>query len=591
MPATPPQPTPLYFEHGTEQLFGLYHPTEKIASQQALLICAPFGHKGICTHRTLRHLAEAAAQAGTATLRFDYAGCGNSQGDTAASNPIDDWVDSIVAAARTLQRLSGATQITLLGVRLGALLACLAAPRCMHVTDLIAVAPVVSGRAYLRQLRALQMAGQDSLTLTSDFFESGGFTITPSLEQALLAVDLTTLDHAPVESALLIDRNDLPSASRLSVRLQDLGVRVDNATMSDFTLMVDDPHRCQTPTTLIDTVVQRLSRTTAPASTQASCLMPEREQATTTTSTTATTAKHSETAAYFGAPHPLLGIVSMPAAGQAPSSGLGILMLNAGAIRLIGPNRMYVPMSRHWATQGHTVLRMDIAGLGDSPHRPDQADNIVYSKHALDDVRAGIAHLRSQPGVQRVAVIGLCSGAYHAFKSAVNDLPMEAAVMINPLTFFWKEGMSLDQDTVSEVQVARDLMRHREAIYSLQTWLKLIRGGISVTRLTQIVKQSAATASANAYRKIAWSLGIKLEDDLPSELTHAAKRGIKLHFVFADADPGLKLLRSYGGKRVTQLIKQGQLDITIIANADHTFTHAEPRQRMINAVNAIIDHL
>ena len=45
------------------------------------MICNPFGFEEVCAHRSLRHLAGAAAAAGIAALRFDYAGCGNSSGD------------------------------------------------------------------------------------------------------------------------------------------------------------------------------------------------------------------------------------------------------------------------------------------------------------------------------------------------------------------------------------------------------------------------------------------------------------------------------------------------------------------------------
>ena len=52
----------------------------------------------------------------------------------------------------------------------------------------------------------------------------------------------------------------------------------------------------------------------------------------------------------------------------------------------MGANRMHVSLARRWARRGYIVLRMDLAGLGDSGKRPGRPDNDVFSPSALDDV-------------------------------------------------------------------------------------------------------------------------------------------------------------------------------------------------------------
>lgn len=588
--ATPPSVQPLFFGSIGQGLFGQYHPANGGSAQSALLICAPFGHEDLCAYRTLRALAQAAAQTGTATLRFDYAGCGNSPALDTETDELAAWVDSIVQAARTLRDLSGVSRVTVLGVRLGALLATLAASRDESIVDLIALAPVTNGRAYLRELKALQMASQaqqpeaDGPTDGDPLFESGGFVMAEHTRQQLSKIDLTQVDTTPVRHVLLMDRDDLPGAARWAAHLHDLGVLVDQQPMTGYALMMADPHLGEIPRIVLDTVLARLRQTSTPAAHQAPPRRPVRN---------VHLAPHcQEGAAYIGHTPPLLGLLSEPAdEAQRQHAHMGILMLNAGAIRLVGPNGMYVPLARTWAHQGHTVLRVDIGGLGDSPPHAGWPDNTVYSANALADVHSAIQHLRAQTGVRQVVVMGLCSGAYHAFKSAAHALPVDAVVMINPLTFFWKEGMSLDQHTRTDARVMEDLTRHRRALWQPATWLKLLKGGISPRRLMQIAQESGKWAANKAYRTVARPLRLRIKDDLAYELTHIALRSIPMYFVFSDTDPGLAMLQALGGQAVKHLQAQRALDISLIAQADHTFTNHAPRHMLMQRLDQIVAEL
>ena len=94
----------------------------------AVLLCNPFGEEAVRAHRAYRVLAQRLEAAGYATLRFDYAGTGDSGGDSDAFTP-DDWIDDIAAAADELRRLAGVSRIVLAGLRLGATLAAHAAQR------------------------------------------------------------------------------------------------------------------------------------------------------------------------------------------------------------------------------------------------------------------------------------------------------------------------------------------------------------------------------------------------------------------------------------------------------------------------------
>lgn len=113
-----------------------------------VLICQPVGHEYVRCHRGCRQLAQRTAMAGFPTLRFDYAGCGDSAGETHECGP-DEWEASIGEAMTELRR--SCQRVCVVGVRLGGALACGALDR---VDALVLWQPVTDGAVYLNEMDA-----------------------------------------------------------------------------------------------------------------------------------------------------------------------------------------------------------------------------------------------------------------------------------------------------------------------------------------------------------------------------------------------------------------------------------------------------
>ena len=125
---------PVYFQSGAYRLFGWLHkPAGDSSTPLGLVICKPFGFEAMSAHLTMRVQAEMAAGLGIPTLRFDYAGTGDSEDLAPAADQLDAWVQDVIAAIQELQRRTGVQRVCLLGIRLGGLLATLAASRCAQV--------------------------------------------------------------------------------------------------------------------------------------------------------------------------------------------------------------------------------------------------------------------------------------------------------------------------------------------------------------------------------------------------------------------------------------------------------------------------
>jgi alpha-beta hydrolase superfamily lysophospholipase len=600
-------------------LFGWMHsPGEPGAATLGLVICNPFGNEAVCAHRSIRHLAEQARQAGIAALRFDYDGTGDSAGHDHEPNRLAAWRESIHAAVDELKRVAGLKRVSLLGIRLGASLAAAAAAERDDIEALITIAPVVSGKAYVREMRLLRRAidARRGLERAPDDenLEAAGFLLSAQTQASLGSFNLNRLDAITARHVLVLDRAELPGDSTWTAGLSERGASVDRKSVPGYTEMMLDSHESAVPHEMIRTAVEwlgnlRTADTSRHVHPHAPLPLPLPLQAASLSDATqpsgitqgvnlapavapdAVTGPElavevQERSACFGSPASLFGIISSPQ-GSADDTAdrKAVLLLNAGAVHHIGPNRLYVALARYLARRGYVVLRMDIAGIGDSPPRRDAPENVVYSKHALEDVRAAVEYLQREEGVKEVHAVGLCSGAYNAFKAAVANLPLAGAILVNPLTFFWKEGMSLE---FAEHRIADDIQRYRTNAFRLEAWLKLLRGNVDLVQLSHVLLRRIRAFAVAPLRSVARTLGIPLQDDLPSELRRVVRAGRQLHFIFADRDPGQELLNTLAGATVRRLCAKGAIGIQNIAAADHTFTDRAARAALVAALNDML---
>jgi pimeloyl-ACP methyl ester carboxylesterase len=561
-PGATPTATPGYVgpEHRA-RFVTVHHPPAATATGGALVIVPPFGYEAICAHRALRHLAEAAAAAGLLAIRLDLDGTGDSVGDDDDPDRVAAWLASIGDAADAA-RAAGASHVTLVGVRLGAALAIRAALGRHDVAGVVAIAPVLSGRRYLREGRALQL----TLDLAPDPASDGaapapdpgaelvGFALTAETRAAITALELEA-DRAAPPAVLVLDRDDLPPSARWVAHLRGLGAEVAQRALPGYVEMVLDPHKALIPTQLVAAAVA-FAAARRPRPAPAPIAAPRRDRA-------------------VVAPGVVERPVVLPAGVRAilsepptPAPTRTVLLLNAGAVSRVGPNRLHVALARRLAAGGDRVVRLDLTGLGDSPPRPGAEPHVVYGDHALADVDAAVGWARAE-GARHVAVVGLCSGAYHAFKTAVRGAPIDHAVMLNPLTFFWVPGMSLEA-TPSEV--AGETARLGARLRDLDAWKKVLRGEVDLRRVARVLGRRALGRATDEARDLARRLGIPLREDLGSELLAATARGACLTFILAESDPGYALLREGGGAVVPRLIRRGALRVERFGGPDHTFT-------------------
>src|SRR4051794_40238740 len=119
--------TPFFFHTADRPLFGLYGPPCCAEERdEGVVVCAPVGHEYMNTHWCLRMLASELMRAGLHVFCFDYSCHGDSWG-TFEQASVSRWVADVATAAQELADNSGVSNLSVVGLRLGATLAYLAA--------------------------------------------------------------------------------------------------------------------------------------------------------------------------------------------------------------------------------------------------------------------------------------------------------------------------------------------------------------------------------------------------------------------------------------------------------------------------------
>ncbi len=587
---------PLYFPSGDQQLFGwLHHAGGKDAPDWGVVVCKPFGYEALCAHRSIRGFAAAAAALDIPTLRFDYLGTGDSADLDPAADQVEAWTRDIAHAIAELRRRTGVARVCLLGFRLGALLATLAAGEC-QVDALALVAPVVNGRKYLREARtallaaeaaeAVQASAGGSAAAESEAAVSGmevsGYMLSSATTAHLATADAMDLEISSVTDILLIDRSDLPVARGWSQTLGAKGVNVEYHSLPGFVeMMVTAPHLAAMADGMLATTTQWLSRLQrAPRAssdghaTRGSASWAQRSPVLVVpgeddSPRSALTERPALLDADAGT---LFGIITEPRLDE--TRRRAVVLLNTGADHHIGASRMYVSLARSWARLGYHVLRMDLSGLGDSPARPGRPGNEVFPLDAITDIRCAVDYMRAAHRCGEVTLVGLCSGAYHAFRAAAAGLAVNRILMVNPETFFWPEGAS-----VRDVQLS-DLVHtpavYRERALSLRNWRRLVTGQVDVAYIGKMFLRRLLVGVRFLARDLLRLVGWRPAWDLGRELERIAARGVRMVIVFAKGEPGIEVLRLEAGSAVKRL--RDRLRVRLIESGDHTFSRSGARK-------------
>ena len=200
---------PLYFGSTSQRLFGCYQEPAEGSRGVGVVLCQPLWREYIRAHRAFRQLAVRLSDRGFAVLRFDYYGCGDSEGDDDEGN-LRGWTDDVSTAIDRLKRMSGVSRVDLAGLRMGANLSMFAAQERGDVGRTVMWEPIVSGREYVDEMRSVHAERLGDLDLNGvgdddQTIELLGVRMSESRLAELNGIDLLDTVAAPSGKTLIVE--------------------------------------------------------------------------------------------------------------------------------------------------------------------------------------------------------------------------------------------------------------------------------------------------------------------------------------------------------------------------------------------------
>jgi pimeloyl-ACP methyl ester carboxylesterase len=429
-----------------------------------VVIVPPVGYDHVTSFRALQVLGRELAERGCLVARVDPFGTGDSAGVAADVTGLRVW-DNAVHEGATYLRESGAREVLLIGCRMGAALALLAAPSVSPVA-VVVLDPVLSGRRYVRGLQVMsQEHDQAGVGLLV-----GGTEFPKSLLDDMAALDLA--GNVPVleASCLLVARPGSNAEPKLAEHLAKRGSKAEvwfSPALEGF-LGVHAEQAVVDPAFTSD--VAGWICGWAPGAGEAAVggaglARPLQVPESAGDATSMRWGDHWITERFVTlGTEQLVGVLTTPSEVKSPTGDL-VVFVNSGAEPHTGPARAWVEYGRELATHGISSLRVDMRGWGDSPEGPGgrYEPGHPYDPHSMADVRHILRSL-GDVGWDRVFLSGLCAGAWLALHVA-RDTRFAGVLAINP-AFEYELGGPIvaSGDEYRKLYAAEIAERKREAV-------------------------------------------------------------------------------------------------------------------------------
>ncbi|HUR89956.1 MAG TPA: alpha/beta fold hydrolase [Ramlibacter sp.] len=559
---------------------GWFHAARGPRRDVAVVMCRPLGYEALCSYRTYTQLAQALSATGFDVLRFDYHGAGDSCGNDTDPDRVGAWLRSIAVAIDEARRISGATQVALFGMRLGATLAMESALRRGGVASLMLWAPCPSGRAFAREMRAAFASQRHEGLQTEGGVEALGTFFTSETLVALDGLAPDRADVAPAPRILVIARDDLPGEGPLPARLAKLGAEVTSTVWPGYADMMAEPHDAKLTPDTLDSITQWLCSVHPVQDVQPvhdSLPWPAAWRM----------GNVVESAISFGPARELFGVMSQPSMPpRSAKSDSAVVLLNVGGNYRVGPNRVYVKVARDLAAAGYRVLRMDVGGVGDSRIEDGFSPDQMYRDYATTDVSAAIDMLVER-GCSRVFLLGICSGAYLAFQTALKDPRVSGQMIINARLLEWDTEKNGPWQA-SMQQYYKSTRYYKQALLRTDVYRRVLRGEVNVRG---IALRLLDLARARLRRIADRVLGRAPQEGVLAKMKHLASRGVDTLVAMSEQDDGLDYVEFHLGSGGARMRGHSNFRMVLVEHADHTFSTVASQRALLHVLREHLDEI
>lgn len=267
----------------------------------------------------------------------------------------------------------------------------------------------------------------------------------------------------------------------------------------------------------------------------------------------------------FGEGKSLVGVFTEPEGGTVPGRP-ALVLLNAGVLHRVGPNRLHVRLARSLAEAGLSTLRFDQSGLGDSPPRPS---GLPFVRAMVDEVRQAMDALATTRGITSFVLGGICSGADNSLRAAAEDERVVGALLIEAYTVPSR---------------AFTAYSYRHKLFSPRSWWRLLRGQSELVSSTRPRATTSAGDPTPPHVPAAVESVLPSPEALVTSVRRLVDRGVRLCLVYAETSSAYFNYRVLL-RRPLRRARPGQVRVEVLDRTDHAFTPLDVQQRFVDAIS------
>jgi hypothetical protein len=268
----------------------------------------------------------------------------------------------------------------------------------------------------------------------------------------------------------------------------------------------------------------------------------------------------------FGPTKSLSGILTEPPQGSAGRPA--VLLLNAGFLHRVGPNRLYVTLARRLAAAGLPVLRFDYSGLGESEPRRDA---LSLEESMLAEGVEAMNFLASSGIAERFVSMGLCAGAEQSQRLAHADARVVGAVLIDGYAYR-TPGYRL-----------REYTRH---LRSARSWRQLLAKPLLLPKLLAGKPENPGAPQAGNPGGVDFVREFPTREACLAQLDAIVARDVELFFIFT----GGGMAEFYNSRKqfhemFPSLRGHKRIRLDFMPVADHTFTLRRQQDALLTSID------
>ena len=264
-----------------------------------------------------------------------------------------------------------------------------------------------------------------------------------------------------------------------------------------------------------------------------------------------------ETPVFLGPDQRMLGILSDPDSISNEGKNPIVLLLNAGLVHRVGPNRLNVNIARTLAAKDFTSIRFDMSGIGDS-HRSTVERS--YVDQSIADVVEAMDSLELETGVDEFVVVGLCTGAYNALEAASADPRVRGCILIDGYAY----------------PTARFTITHQtKRILQLWRWKRYL--------MRRLGFKGSGSPTEQPDDVLVFQPEDMDKDEFARRINSLTARGTYVHFVFTGFGPQPY---NYRGQMLDAFpdFDRDQISVLYVPGATHTFTLPTHREQLVDSI-------